>query len=585
MRDGISPERPALLLLFADATGGWRGKSVTHVECGAGDWRAGKALSRLTLDPLAFGEGKDDCANLHVMLDTRTAPSVNRVINNGTITLSLPGPEDKSISKTIPAEVLFSADMQAHKAAAGQHSVSHSPWCDCTDQWQMPDALAVANWSWKDVEAWYKKIGCKLKTAKQQCARAHRSYELWRGKQFKPFSCDCCSYKSGDLKTYQAAVAKFDALDAAEQKKQSSVHASDHFWKLLGLTPLFDLDLDHFSPDDLHLVHLNIFKRLFDRTVYLKLTDEMQQVLEDFLRASGFPIKVRSDDATLACNWIGRDCKKFIEMADIMLPHCLHLANVPSEAGAAAAAACKKAAVAATFEDDGDDDDIDPEFAPTDEDVQREEQDEGEMMQHARDWDVFIHLAQVALRPWDAEDTEEYRERRALESFKAAVPVVEAIRRHDLSSTSWCPHVLLCIVPRMQRKWGCSVKRGADVSEAFGAEIKYTIHRLVVRRPLAIGKKLHIKRNAAGEEIKRWQQTFKASRVEQTFRRVCVRKAMLDDASFDHLKQRQHAVARTTGRACKVQKTTPARATGQSVEEAMAAYDPATQERQRRGAA
>ena len=36
--------------------------------------------------------------------------------------------------------------------------------------------------------------------------------------------------------------------------------------------------------------------------------------------------------------------------------------------------------------------------------------------------------------------------------------------------------------------------------------------------------------------------------MEQAFRRVCVRKAMLDNEEYDHLRQRQHAVVKSTGR-------------------------------------
>ena len=100
------------------------------------------------------------------------------------------------------------------------------------------------------------------------------SFELWTGRPFKPFSCDCCSFKSGNLAEYKVVVSTWDALDAAAQKEASKKHAPDHRWKTLGLLPLFHLNLDHFSPDDLHLVHLNVFKRLFDRTVYLKLNNE-----------------------------------------------------------------------------------------------------------------------------------------------------------------------------------------------------------------------------------------------------------------------------------------------------------------------
>ena len=78
-------------------------------------------------------------------------------------------------------------------------------------------------------------------------------------------------------------------------------------------------------------------------------------------------------------------------------------------------------------------------------------------------------------------------------------------------------------------------------------------------------------RRCGAGSIKRWKQTFKKSRVEQTFQRVVVRKAILDDPAYDHLRQRQHAVVKSTGRGAKPklkEEKTPKR----SVEEATKEY-------------
>ena len=62
------------------------------------------------------------------------------------------------------------------------------------------------------------------------------------------------------------------------------------------------------------------------------------------------------------------------------------------------------------------------------------------------------------------------------------------------------------------------------------------------------------------------------SRVEQAFKRVTVRKAILDDPAYDHLRQRQHAVVKSTGRGAKPKpEKTPTRGT-RSVKAAMDAY-------------
>ena len=177
-----------------------------------------------------------------------------------------------------------------------------------------------------------------MKTLQDLYKRGHCSYELAKGLPFKPFECGFgdCKWKSGDLRKYTAYKARIALLNDDELKQEKLDHARSHAWKLLLQEPVFDINMDHYSPDDLHLLYLNIFKRFFSSTVYEKLNKELQAVAEDFLRAAGFPIKLRGEDPTLVNNWIGRDAKKFMAHADVLLPHLLHLANMPEEAGEAA---------------------------------------------------------------------------------------------------------------------------------------------------------------------------------------------------------------------------------------------------------
>ena len=65
----------------------------------------------------------------------------------------------------------------------------------------------------------------------------------------------------------------------------------------------------------------------------MKLSDEMGLVAEEYLQLMGFPVKCRMDEEQLCATWIGRDCSKFVEEAHIHLPHLLHLAYAPEEAG------------------------------------------------------------------------------------------------------------------------------------------------------------------------------------------------------------------------------------------------------------
>ena len=113
MRKDISENAKAQLCLFADATGGWRGTAVTHVTSGSGDWAAGRALSKYSLDPLALGEGKDVNKILHLMLGKRCAPSFRRVAQRGTLTFVIVDDDGRERSKTVPSWCFFCADFQA----------------------------------------------------------------------------------------------------------------------------------------------------------------------------------------------------------------------------------------------------------------------------------------------------------------------------------------------------------------------------------------------------------------------------------------------------------------------------------------
>ena len=113
MRDDITVDNPGQSLIFADATGGWRGSSVTHVTAGSGDWKANKALSKLSLDPVGMGEGKDVNAVMHAMLGKRMAPSVKRVVNKGNITIAIANATGAQENKVVPMQVFFCADFQA----------------------------------------------------------------------------------------------------------------------------------------------------------------------------------------------------------------------------------------------------------------------------------------------------------------------------------------------------------------------------------------------------------------------------------------------------------------------------------------
>ena len=88
-----------------------------------------------------------------------------------------------------------------------------------------------------------------------------------------------------------------------------------------------------YAVDPLHLNKIGKFKRLLEATILSKLSDEMMRVVEQFLHLTGFPVRVRRDDKPFTDSWIGRDCDKFMRDADLLLPHLLHLAYAPQDAG------------------------------------------------------------------------------------------------------------------------------------------------------------------------------------------------------------------------------------------------------------
>ena len=126
------------------------------------------------------------------------------------------------------------------------------------------------------------------------------------------------------------------------------------------------------------------------------------------------------------------------------------------------------------------------------------------------------------------------------------------MERHDPESTLAIPNVMVEVVPRMIKRYGCQLRLGSDVSESYGADIKATIHRRCARRKPTKNTMEHtkkkIKEDGTVEDIK-WKQTFTKGRVEQTFRHVCIRRAMMTRPEYAHLRMRGHSVVANTGRA------------------------------------
>ena len=133
----------------------------------------------------------------------------------------------------------------------------------------------------------------------------------------------------------QKTIKQHFALPRSIRKEKEIAHARSHSWRILFQDPLFLFErgmMQHVA-DILHLNKLNKFKQLLTGTIFMKLSAEMMLVTEEFLHAAGFPVRCRKDDEQMCATWIGRDCTKFIDEAHLLLPHLLHLAYAPAEAG------------------------------------------------------------------------------------------------------------------------------------------------------------------------------------------------------------------------------------------------------------
>ena len=65
-------KKPLMFVLTGDATGGWRGSSITHGEIGIGSFAKGKAISKLAYLPVWLMEGDDSTDNLRARCTRRT---------------------------------------------------------------------------------------------------------------------------------------------------------------------------------------------------------------------------------------------------------------------------------------------------------------------------------------------------------------------------------------------------------------------------------------------------------------------------------------------------------------------------------
>ena len=172
---------------------------------------------------------------------------------------------------------------------------------------------------------------------------------------------------------------------------------------------------------------------------------------------------------------------------------------------------------------------FDPEYAPTEEQIEQEDMEEPLIMANASRWDHFLDLVREMQAPWPQgePDTDEYRRARALKAFNLVSPVYRDLHELKPTGMSWVPYILLFIVPRQMLMLGDPARRSCDACESFGAMLKKIIKHATCRRRLHGDKETtHDRKATAKATAKRWTQTFKVGYIEQAFTRACVRESL-----------------------------------------------------------
>lgn len=303
--------------------------------------------------------------------------------------------------------------------------------------------------SWDEAEAWYTSIGCELKTLGSICELAHYSLEELEGRPFKPMACRWCSYKAGTRAKWLRDVSNHRNLCEKARHDADLAHSREHLRHYAFEAPTYHLDAMQLSSDILHLVFINIFKTFLEKTIFSRLMAmeaAARAPAEAFLRKHGVPVnlvKAESLDEALG-SLTGRDAKVLIADASYLIVELLHFAHAGQDAvQAAMAAGGNDEGFTLAGSDDEDDGGGGSGASSGDADATDRE------LADAQSWDAFLRYVHE-LRPFE-DDSEAYKEKRAVAAFNAAGPMLREYKRLHPNAQSACCHVALCIVPRQVR--------------------------------------------------------------------------------------------------------------------------------------
>ena len=263
-------------------------------------------------------------------------------------------------------------------------------------------------------------------------------------------------------------------------------------------------------------------------------------------------------------HWTGREVKHFLCEAHLHVPFLLRLAAAPLD--------LVPDSVQQFMNADGQEemDTSHDEFAPTDEEIEAESEEEPDMMLHAGMWDNYLEWVRTVQEPW-AEDSDEYRQKRALEYFNNSMQCSRDLLTLKPTLQSWVPHISCFVVPRQILWLGDPASRAADACESYGAMVKKIIkHSTCRRRTKGDCSTSHGPRFAHAHKRgeKTWHQTFTRGYIQQAFRRCCVRESLLHGEANEPFLQRQDWKLKTRG--VKAESKSTEKSVPQSVRELVA---------------
>ena len=372
-------------------------------------------------------------------------------------------------------------------------------------------------------------IGCEIKTHEELCSWAHYSPGVAKDGSFTPFTCSCCGYSPSESK-WRADLAAWHAMTDEEQAAARAQHrdAGDelnsqlkHYHQELFMYPMPHHGMERCGVDNLHLLWLNLFKHLFKYTVHEGLPPSKKTAVREYCKAAGFySYDAASVDEDPTKHWIGREVKRFIAEAHLHLPFLLQIAAAPAD--------CVPEMAAFANETGEQEMEFDPEYAPTEEEVEQEVQEEPLMIQNAARWDRFLALVRASQKQWPQgeADTDEYRKGRAVEAFNLGSAVANDVIQLKPTAMTWVPHILVFIVPRQMVELGDPARRSCDACESFGAMTKKLIKHATCRRRIKGTEQTTHTSHSGSCATRRWKQTFNVGYIQQAFTRACVRESL-----------------------------------------------------------